>query len=179
MPNNIVTHQTTNDKINISGNNYTGLGIDKIIVGVANAERREVVVDEQSGYNYARAAIEAKEIYNFRNTKRGSWFILDLETGARGPKSWFPGCVIYGDTVDGIEVPIKQAPSEDSETLKSISKAGVQILNLTAINQEPYDEEYETAGWYRVLYDVQGYIKKEFLTNLRYVDPSNPTGKKI
>ena len=41
-----------------------------------------------------------------------------------------------------------------------------QILNLEDINAEPFD-----AGWYQIKYDVIGYIKKEYVTNLRYEDP--------
>jgi hypothetical protein len=67
----------------------------------------------------------------------------------------------------GTDVPLKKAPSDESETLEFISKASVQILNIETIDQEPYD-----TGWYKILYDVEGYIKKEFITNLRYEDPT-------
>jgi hypothetical protein len=43
----------------------------------------------------------------------------------------------------------------------------VVILEIDTIDQEPYDK-----GWYKILYDVEGYIKKEFITNLRYADPN-------
>ena len=66
-----------------------------------------------------------------------------------------------------MEVAIKKAPTDDSDTLEHISKASVTILEIDALDQEPYDE-----GWYKILYDVEGYIKKEFITNLRYADPN-------
>ena len=173
MPIDVVNHPAKDAKIKINECEYTALGLEKIMIGVENTERREVLVDESTGYNYARNAVETHELYNFKTKKHGPWFILNLETGARGPKSWFPGCIIYGD-IPGTNVPIKLTPSDDSETVETLSKASVQILDLDAIDQEPYDDEYKTSGWYKVLYTEKGYIKEEFLTNLRYVDPTKP-----
>jgi hypothetical protein len=68
--------------------------------------------------------------------------------------------------VSGTDVPIKKTPSDDSETLEFISKASVQILEIETIDQEPYE-----AGWHKILYDIEGYIKEEFITNLRYENP--------
>ncbi len=50
--------------------------------------------------------------------------------------------------------------------MELISKASIRILDIRSINDEPYDGE-----WYKILHDVEGYIKKEFITNLRYENP--------
>lgn len=167
MPENIITHPVNNNEIIREGKEVAVFGVSKIIVGIENQERREILQDEASGLNYSRTAVEALEIYSIKTQKHRPWFLLDLETGSRG---WYPGCEIHGEVLvaDGEEVLIKNAPRDDSEIVGRISKASsVVIKNLDAIDQEPYDE-----GWYKILYDVEGYIKKEFITNLRYADPN-------
>ena len=164
MANNIVNHPIADNKLVIEGKEYTGFGATKIIVGVENPEKREIVTDKDSGLNYSRTAVEAQEVYCLKTQKHSPWFILDLETGQNG---WYPGCEIHGDIVDGLEVAIKEAPTDDSATLEHISTASVTILEIDTVDQEPYDK-----GWYKILYDVEGYIKKEFITNLRYADPN-------
>ena len=164
MVDNIITHPIADNKLVIEGKEYTGLGVSKIIVGVENPDRREILQDKETGLNYSRNAVEAEEVYCLKTQKHSPWFILDLETGQNG---WYPGCEIHGDIVDGLEVAIKEAPTDDSATLEHISKASVTILEIDTVDQEPYDK-----GWYKILYDVEGYIKKEFITNLRYADPN-------
>ena len=164
MSSNINDRPITPNSLIIEGNDYTGIEVQKILVGVENPERREILTDKVTGYNYSRNLVEAQEIYNLRQKRHSCCFMLDLETGQNG---WYPGCEIHGDIVEGLEVTIKQAPNENSDTLGSISKASVVILEIDTIDQEPYDK-----GWYKILYDVEGYIKKEFITNLRYADPN-------
>lgn len=161
MASKIVYHPIKDNSLIIENKEYIGLGVAKIVVGVENPERTEIIVNED-GYNEARTAVEAQEIYCLKTQKHRPWFILDLETGSRG---WFPGCIIKGN-VEGTDVPIKKTPSDDSETLEFISKASIRILDIRSIHEEPYD-----GNWYKILYDVEGYIKKEFITNLRYENP--------
>ena len=163
MNSKIVTHEIRDNQLRIENVECIGLDIAKIIVGVENPTEREIITNPNTGLNEARNRVEAQEIYNFKTKKHGFWFMLDLETGARG---WFPGCIIKGDILS-LDVPLKQEPSETSETLEYISNASVQLLNLESIEDEP-----EIDGWYKVLYDIKGYIKKDFITNLRYVDPT-------
>jgi hypothetical protein len=164
MSTNIENHPINDNSLIIEGNEYIGLGVQNIIVGVENPEQREILLDKATGYNYSRNLVEPQEIYNYTKKKHSCCFMLDLETGQHG---WYPGCEIHGDIIEGLEVPIKQAPNENSETLGNVSKASVVILEIETIDQEPYDK-----GWYKILYDVEGYIKKEFITNLRYADPN-------
>lgn len=161
MASKIVYHPIKDNSLIIENKEYTGLGVAKIVVGVENPNQTEIIVNKD-GYNEARTAVEAQEIYCLKTQKHRPWFILDLETGSRG---WFPGCIIKG-TVEGTDVPIKKTPSDDSETLEFISKASIRILDIRSIKEEPYD-----GNWYKILYDVEGYIKKEFITNLRYESP--------
>ena len=163
MSTKIVHHPIADNQLIIANNEYVGIGLDKIIVGVENPNRREILTDETTGLNYARNAVEAQEIYCLKTQKHRPWFILDLETGSRG---WFPGCIICGDILRE-NIPLKKTPSEGAETLELISNAIVTVLDIETINQEPSDK-----GWYKILYDVEGYIKKEYLTNLRYEDPN-------
>lgn len=162
MANKIVIHPIADNQLRIENSEYVGLGVTKIIVGVENPNEREIIVNPNTGLNEARNRVEAQEIYCLKTQRHRPWFILDLETGSRG---WFPGCIIKGDVL-GTDVPIKKAPTDDSETLEFISKASVRILDIEAIDQEPYE-----AGWHKILYDVEGYVKKEFITNLRYENP--------
>lgn len=163
MSNNINNHPIDNALI-IEGNEYIGLDIQKIIVGVENPDQREILVDKATGYNYSRNLVEPYEIYNVRKKKHSPCFMLDLETGQHG---WYPGCEIHGDISELVTAELKTAPNDSAEVLQVISKATVVILEIDTLDQEPYD-----AGWYKVLYDQEGYIKKEFITNLRYADPN-------
>ena len=158
-----VHHPIADNQLIIENNEYTGLGVAKIIVGVENPESRETLVDPVTGYKYARNTVETHEIYCLKTQKHRPWFILDLETGSRG---WFPGCIINGD-ITGTDIPLKSAPSHESETLQILSTATVQILEIDAIDEEPFVE-----GWHKVLFDVEGYVEKKFITNLRYADPT-------
>ena len=165
MNSKIVTHKIEGDNgIWRANTECIGLDLEKIIVGVENSTEREIITNPQTGFNEARNRVEAQEVYNFKTKKHGFWFLLDLETGGRG---WFPGCIIKGDT-QGDLIPLKKEPSDESETLReNLINSTVQILDIEAIEDEP-----ETNGWYKVLFDVEGYIKKEFITKLRYVDPT-------
>lgn len=163
MPENIITHPIKDNKLIIDGKEYFGLGVEKIIVGVENPDRREILRDKATGYNYSRTAVEAQEIYCLKTQRHHPWFLIDFETGKHG---WYPGCEIHGDLVDGV-IQIRKAPNEEAEILSEVSKASVVILEIDTLDQEPYDK-----GWYKILYDVEGYVKKEFITNLRYADPN-------
>lgn len=160
MAENIINRPT----VLLDGKEATVLGAQQIIVGVENPNKREVLTDWASGYNYSRTAVEPQELYNLHVSKHSPWFILDLETGQHG---WYPGCEIHGDIIDGTEVPIKEAPNENSATLELISKASVIILDIDTVDQEPFDK-----GWYRVLYNKEGYIRQDYIANLRYADPN-------
>lgn len=164
MAENIITHPVADNKLLINEKEYTGLGVSKIITGLENPNRREILQDKDTGLNYSRTAVEAQEIYCLKTQKHSPWFILDLETGQNG---WYPGCEIHGDIIEGLEVDIKKSPTESSVSLCTISNASVVILEIDTVDQEPYDK-----GWYKVLYDVEGYIKKEHLTNIRYANPN-------
>lgn len=161
MANNIINHPNS---VFSNGKECTVLGVSKIIVGVENPDSREILKDPETGLNYSRNTVEAKEVYCLQTKKHRPWFILDLETGQNG---WYPGCEIHGDVVKGLEAVIKEEPTEDSRSLRTLSNASVVILEIDTIDQEPFDK-----GWYKVLYDVEGYIKKDYLTNLRYTDPN-------
>ena len=163
MANNIINHPKDNS-ILYNGKECTCLGASQILVGVENLDRREILQDPETGMNYSRNAVEPQELYCLKTKKHSPWFILDLETGQNG---WYPGCEIHGDIIQDVEVAIKEQPDESSKSLRSISNASVVIQEIDTIDQEPFDK-----GWYKVLYDVEGYIKKEYLTNLRYTDPN-------
>ena len=158
----IVQHEIKDNLLIIDNKEYFPLGLSKIITGVENENRQEILKDEETGLNYSRNAVEGQEIFNLKNQKHHPWFILDLETGKRG---WYPGCEIHGDVL-GENINIYEAPNSDSNIIKSISEATVKILNLEDINAEPFD-----AGWYQIKYDAKKKIKKEYVTNLRYEDP--------
>lgn len=163
MNSKIVTHTIADNQLRIDNSEAIGLGVTKIILGVENPNEREIIYNHQTELNEARNKVEAHEIYNLKTKKHGFWFMLDLETGSRG---WFPGCIIKGDILE-TDIPIKNSPSETAESIGYVSKGSVQILDIEAIDDIP-----ELADWYHILYDVQGYVKKEFISNLRYVDPT-------
>lgn len=164
MAENIITHPVADNKLIIEQKEYTGLGVSKIILGVENPDRREILQDKETGLNYSRTAVEAKELYCLQTQRHSPWFILDLETGQNG---WYPGCEIHGDTISGREVEIRSEPRGDAPIIKRLSNASVVILEIDTLDQEPYDK-----GWYKILYDVEGYIKQDELINLRYTDPN-------
>lgn len=164
MAENIITHPVADNKLIIEQKEYTGLGVSKIILGVENPDRREILQDKVTGLNYSRTAVEAKELYCLQTQRHSPWFILDLETGQNG---WYPGCEIHGDTISGHEVEIRSEPRGDAPIIKRLSNASVVILEIDTLDQEPYDK-----GWYKILYDVEGYIKQDELINLRYTDPN-------
>jgi hypothetical protein len=163
MTSKIVTHEIKDNQLRIENGDYIGLDLAKIIVGVENLNEREIITNPDTGLNEARNRIEAQEVYNFKTKKHGFWFVLDLETGSRG---WFPGCIIKGDVLS-VGIPIKQEPTDESETLETLSNASIQILDIESIKDDP-----EIDGWYKVYYTTKGYVRKEFITNLRYVDPT-------
>ena len=164
MAENIITHPIADNKLLIEEKEYIGLGVSKIIFGKENLDRREILQDKETGLNYSRTAVEAQEIYCLKTQKHRPWFILDLETGQNG---WYPGCEIHGDIKPGLETVVREHPTDESKSLRTITNASVVILEIDTLDQEPYDK-----GWYKVLYDVEGYIKKEDIINLRYTDPN-------
>jgi hypothetical protein len=83
MASKIVYHPIKDNSLVIENHEYTGLGVEKVIVGVENPDRTEIIVNNE-GYNEARTAVEAQEIYCLKTQKHRPWFILDLETGSRG-----------------------------------------------------------------------------------------------
>lgn len=162
MKKGVIQHQISDNRLYINNSEYIGLDVDKVIVGVENPNRQEILKDSETGLNYSRNAVEGQEIYNRQTQHRSCWFILDLETGGRG---WYPGCVIHGDILDN-NIPLKSSPDDDSSTLETLSNCMVTVLNVDAVDSEPYDK-----GWYKVKYDIEGYVKEEYVVNLRYEDP--------
>jgi hypothetical protein len=69
MPENIITHPVNNSEIIREGKEVAVFGVSKIIVGIENQERREILQDEASGLNYSRTAVEALEIYSIKTQK--------------------------------------------------------------------------------------------------------------
>ena len=71
----VTTHSIGDNKLSIYNpetaetNEYIGLGLDRIIVGVENPEVREILKDPNTGYNYSRNAVEAYEIYNRKHSR--------------------------------------------------------------------------------------------------------------
>jgi hypothetical protein len=75
MPDNIITHPIADNKLLIKDEKtgkieeYTCFGATKIIVGVENPERREILRDKETGLHYSRNAVEAVEIYNLKTQR--------------------------------------------------------------------------------------------------------------
>jgi hypothetical protein len=69
MAENIITHSIINGKLMLDDKEGTILGAQKVIVGVENPDRREVLVNKETGLNYSRTAVEAQEIYNLHTKK--------------------------------------------------------------------------------------------------------------
>ena len=63
MTKDIVIHPIADNQLRIENNEYIGLDVAKIIVGVENPDEREIIVNQQTGLNEARNRIEAQEIY--------------------------------------------------------------------------------------------------------------------
>jgi hypothetical protein len=84
MSSNINDRPINSNSLIIEGNEYTGIEVQQIIVGVENSEQREVLTDKSTGYNYSRNLVEAQEIYNLRQKRHSCCFMLDLETGQNG-----------------------------------------------------------------------------------------------
>jgi len=84
----VVLHPIRDNQLMINNKEFFGLNVSKVIVGVENSERTELLTDPNTGLNYSRTAVEGQEIYNISSQKHHPWFILDLETGSRG---WYPG----------------------------------------------------------------------------------------
>lgn len=162
MAKKIIIHPIQDNQIRINNKEYVGLDIDRIYVGVENPERQEIVKNPDTGLNYSRNAVEAVEVYNLSKQKHSPWFVLDLETGKRG---WFPGCEIHGDVIEQ-NIPIYADHSVASEILGTVSNATVTILDIDSIDQEPFFD-----GWYKIKYNITGYIEKRFISNIRYDRP--------
>lgn len=145
---------------------HIALGVEQIFVGVENSDtQKEIRTDSETGFNYARTAVEAQEIYNLKKQKHRNWFILDLETGQHG---WFPGCVIRGD-ITKLSVDLKAEPFETSETLYTFTeKTWVTVLEIETPTQEPLN-----AGWHKVEYITTGYVRTSDINNLRYANPNS------
>jgi len=158
----VVTHPIGDNQIRINNDEYFLLGAEKVITGVENTNRQEILKNPNTGLNYSRNAVEGQEIYNLHTQAHHPWFLLDLETGSKG---WYPGCEIHGDII-GSNVPIKSAPSDEAITLKTVSGVTVRILEIDAIDQEPFEK-----GWYKVRYDIDGYVKKDYVSGIRYENP--------
>jgi hypothetical protein len=69
MAENIITHSIINGKLMLDGKEGTILGAQKVIVGVENPDRREILTNPSSGLNYSRTAVEAQEIYCLQTQK--------------------------------------------------------------------------------------------------------------
>lgn len=160
----VVQHTIKDNQLSINNKEYFGLNIDRIITGVENTDRQEILKDTTTGLNYSRNAVEGQEIYKLSSQKHHPWFVLDLETGSRG---WYPGSIIRG-TILGKNVEVKDSPAETSSTIGVVSTAEVELLNIDRIDQEPYDE-----GWYKIKYNIIGYVKKADISSIRYADPFN------
>ena len=157
---NIVHHEIQDNQLLIENKEYFGIGISKVIVGVENPNRQEILQDPNTGLNYSRNAVEAQEVYNLRTQKHHPWFIVDLETGHRG---WYPGCEIHGNILG--QVDLKEAPDESSATLLQLDNVMVQILDYTSIKDIPND------GWIKIKFGQVGYVKRETLSSISYADP--------
>ena len=84
MSSNINDRPISSNSLIIEGNEYTGIDVQKIIVGVENPNEREILLDKATGYNYSRNLVEPQEIYNYNKKRHSCCFMLDLETGQHG-----------------------------------------------------------------------------------------------
>lgn len=143
----------------------TALSVDKIIVGVENPDRREILKNPETGLNYSRTAVEAQEIYNKQMQAHRPWFLLELCTGKYG---WYPGCVIKGDVLS-VPVKVMTEPDDNSKVLYTIDELStVEILDQDALDKEPFK-----TGWYKINFEQIGYIKSAYVFNLRYGNPNS------
>ena len=65
----IVQHEIKDNLLIIDNKEYFPLGLSKIITGVENEDRQEILKDEETGLNYSRNAVEGQEIFNLKNQK--------------------------------------------------------------------------------------------------------------
>lgn len=142
----------------------TAFGVDQIITGVENPDRREILKDPETGLNYSRTAVEAQELYNRTKQRHRPWFLLELCTGKYG---WYPGCEIHGDVLT-TPVPVKAAPSDTSATLYTIQTPSTVVI----LDQDALDTQLFETGWYKINFEQEGYIKSSYVYNLRYADPN-------
>jgi hypothetical protein len=171
MANELITHPIGDNKIAIYNpdtgetNEYIGIGLDQIIVGVENPDRREILKDASTGYNYSRNAVEAYEIYNRKTQQRKrNWFVLELCTGQHG---WFPGCEIHADILQD-KVKLYKEPSSESEILYNFSAGTiVSVIDVLNLQQTP-----DTPGWRKIKFLDEGYIEESKLSNFRYATPN-------
>ena len=171
MANELITHPIGDNKITIYNpqtgetNEYIGIGLDRIIVGVENPDKRELLKDPASGYNYSRNAVEAYEIYNRKTQQRKrNWFVLELCTGQHG---WFPGCEIHADILQD-KVKLYKEPSLESEILYNFT-SGTIVSVIDVLNLQ---QTHETPGWRRVKFLTEGYVEESMLSNFRYATPN-------
>ena len=167
----VTTHSIGDNKLSIYNpetaetNEYIGLGLDRIIVGVENPEVREILKDPNTGYNYSRNAVEAYEIYNRKTQQRKrNWFVLELCTGQYG---WFPGCEIHADILQD-KIKLYKEPSHESEILYNFS-AGTIVTVIYILNLQ---QTHDTPGWRKVKFLNEGYIEESALSNFRYASPN-------
>jgi len=154
-------HEIKENALVINNQQYFPINVEKVIVGVENPDKTEILKDDETGLNYARNAVEGKDIYDRRKQKHSAWFILDFENGSRG---WFPGSVIHGNIIESTN--IMSEPSAESTVLKTIDHAIVQVLDIDTIDEEPFYD-----GWYKIKYDIVGFVPEKSVTNLRYDSP--------
>ena len=144
------------------------LGLSQVITGVENPNEQEViqVYSKADGrdMNVGRDKVEAQEIFNIKKQKHSCWFVLDLETGRGRTDSWFPGCVVRASVL-GNNIPIRSNSTDDAEIVEEVSNAIVELVDVHHLPKE-------LDSWYKVKFTKVGYIKSEYLSNLRYEAPN-------
>ena len=157
-----IDYSAGSSQIKINGHDYEVLGAQQIIVGKANPESQEIVKDAETGLNYSRNRVESYEVYNIAKKRPKNWFILDLETGSRG---WYPGCEIHG-AIKELAANVHTQPNEESEVTTALVNSLVKVLDATDIKQLAAEK------WYHIAFgNVVGYVKKEYISDLKYSDP--------
>lgn len=157
-----IDYSAEHSQIKINKHDYAILGAEQIIVGKANPDRQEIVKDAETGLNYSRNKVESYEIYNIAKRKSKNWFILDLETGSRG---WYPGCEIHG-AIKELTANVYLQPNEESDVVTTLVNSLVKVLDAADIKQLAADD------WYHIAFgNVIGYVKKEYISDLKYSDP--------
>jgi hypothetical protein len=84
MSNSITNRPIIDNSLLIGENEYIGIEVQKVIVGIENSNEREILLDKATGYNYSRNLVEPQEIYNYSKKRHSCCFMLDLETGQHG-----------------------------------------------------------------------------------------------